>query len=337
MFDSRSPDSVTRFVRNDDWWNGEVYLDAVEFVPVPDADTRAELLLEGDLNALQTSDPGAILKLDEDPSIQQVKDETGEESFVMINSGVGAVRRHPCPRGAHARHPGGELPQPDRARRVAPGDAAVHPGEPVLQPGRHHGDGRPGGREGALRRVLRRVPGELLRRQDQHGAPVSRRLRRARPDGRSPDPGLGRVVQRDRPDDSRRTSTSRKPRSVSTTSCCGVSSAPRIRRSTTCGSCAAPSAASRSTGRSSATEHVTSCCSQAQATDGRGRAGRAVQAGRADDPRRLPVHLPRRTRSGRTRSPRTCTASATACRPRTCRCVACRNGRNWFSSIWMSE
>ncbi len=88
VFDSRSPDSVTRFVRNEDWWNGDVYLDAIEFVPVPDADTRAELLVQGDLNALQTSDPGAIQTLDEDPSIQQVKDETGEESFIMINTGV---------------------------------------------------------------------------------------------------------------------------------------------------------------------------------------------------------------------------------------------------------
>ena len=88
VFDSRSPDSVTRFVRNDSWWNGEVYLDAVEFVPVPDADTRAELMLEGDINALQTSDPGAILKLDEDPSVQQVKDETSEEGFAMMNSGA---------------------------------------------------------------------------------------------------------------------------------------------------------------------------------------------------------------------------------------------------------
>ena len=77
VFDSRSPDSVTRFVRNEDWWNGDVYLDAIEFVPVPDADTRAELLVQGDLNALQTSDPGAIQTLDGDPSIQQVKDEIG--------------------------------------------------------------------------------------------------------------------------------------------------------------------------------------------------------------------------------------------------------------------
>jgi peptide/nickel transport system substrate-binding protein len=88
VFDSRSPDSVTRFVRNEDWWNGDVYLDAVEFVPVPDADTRAELLVQGDLDALQTSDPGAIQTLNDDTSIQQVKDETGEESFVMINTGV---------------------------------------------------------------------------------------------------------------------------------------------------------------------------------------------------------------------------------------------------------
>jgi peptide/nickel transport system substrate-binding protein len=86
VFDSRSPDSVTRFVRNENWWNGDVYLEAVEFVPVPDADTRAELMLAGDINAMQTSDPGAILLLDEDPSIQQIKDETGEESFVMINT-----------------------------------------------------------------------------------------------------------------------------------------------------------------------------------------------------------------------------------------------------------
>jgi ABC-type transport system substrate-binding protein len=88
VFDSRSADSVTRFVRNEDWWNGDVYLDAIEFVPVPDADTRAELLVQGDINALQTSDPGAIQTLNEDPSIQQIKDETGEESFVMLNTGM---------------------------------------------------------------------------------------------------------------------------------------------------------------------------------------------------------------------------------------------------------
>lgn len=88
VFDSRSPDSVTRFVRNPDWWGGDVYLDAVEFVPVPDADTRVDLLKQGDLNALQTSDAGAILSLREDDTVQEVVDEAGEEGFAMLNSSV---------------------------------------------------------------------------------------------------------------------------------------------------------------------------------------------------------------------------------------------------------
>ena len=50
--------------------------------------TRAELLVQGDINALQTSDPGAIQTLNEDPSIQQIKDETGEEGFVGLDSHV---------------------------------------------------------------------------------------------------------------------------------------------------------------------------------------------------------------------------------------------------------
>ena len=116
VFDSRSADSVTRFVRNEDWWNGDVYLDAVEFVPVPDADTRAELLVQGDINALQTSDPGAIQTLDEDPSIQQIKDETGEESFVMLNTGMAPFDDIRARRGADAGDARGELPQPDRSR-----------------------------------------------------------------------------------------------------------------------------------------------------------------------------------------------------------------------------
>jgi len=88
VFDSRSPDSVTRFVRNDDWWGGEVFLDALEFVPVTDPDTRNDLLFNGDLNALQTSNPASVGDLQDDSNIQNIIDETGEEGFVMINSSV---------------------------------------------------------------------------------------------------------------------------------------------------------------------------------------------------------------------------------------------------------
>ena len=86
VFDSRSADSVTRFVRNDDWWNGEVYLDAIEFVPVTDPDARADLFFNGDLNALHTSNPPTVEDLREDESVQNVIDETGEDLFIMINS-----------------------------------------------------------------------------------------------------------------------------------------------------------------------------------------------------------------------------------------------------------
>jgi peptide/nickel transport system substrate-binding protein len=84
-FDSRSQDSVTRFVRNDDWWGGEVYLDAIEFYPVPDSATRVDLLLGGELDGLMTNDPESILTLDTD-GIESVLDETGEEQFAMINT-----------------------------------------------------------------------------------------------------------------------------------------------------------------------------------------------------------------------------------------------------------
>ncbi|MEO6570586.1 MAG: ABC transporter substrate-binding protein, partial [Ilumatobacteraceae bacterium] len=87
-FDSRSQDSVTRFVRNDDWWGGEVYLDAVEFYPVPDAASRVDLLFGDELDALQTTDQQSTLDLEDDGGYQLVIDDSGEESFSMINSSV---------------------------------------------------------------------------------------------------------------------------------------------------------------------------------------------------------------------------------------------------------
>jgi peptide/nickel transport system substrate-binding protein len=86
VFDSRSADSVTRFVRNDAWWNGEVLLDAIEFLPVTDPATRNELLLAGDLDALQTDDDFSVEELTGDDRVQNVLDETGEEGFDMLNT-----------------------------------------------------------------------------------------------------------------------------------------------------------------------------------------------------------------------------------------------------------
>lgn len=88
MFDSRSEDSVTRFVRNESWWNGDVYLDAVEFYPVPDGDTRTDLLLGGELDALQTTNQASILDLTDADGIQNVLTDAAEESFAMMNSSI---------------------------------------------------------------------------------------------------------------------------------------------------------------------------------------------------------------------------------------------------------
>ncbi len=86
VFESRSEDSVTRFVRNENWWGGDVYLDAVEFFPVNDSAARVDLLFGGDLDALITTDPGSIFDLRNDDTIQNLLDDSGEESFIMINA-----------------------------------------------------------------------------------------------------------------------------------------------------------------------------------------------------------------------------------------------------------
>ena len=87
-FDSRSEDSVTRFVRNDGWWKGPVYLDAVEFYPVPDPDSATDLLLGGEMDGLQLTNPGSIVRLTEADGIQNVLDDAGDETFTMMNTSV---------------------------------------------------------------------------------------------------------------------------------------------------------------------------------------------------------------------------------------------------------
>jgi peptide/nickel transport system substrate-binding protein len=88
VFDSRAQDSVTRFVGNDAWWDGDVFLDAIEFLPVVDPDTRNDLLFSGDFQALQTTNPASVGDLQDDESIQNIIDETADERFVMLNTSV---------------------------------------------------------------------------------------------------------------------------------------------------------------------------------------------------------------------------------------------------------
>ena len=105
VFDSRTADSVTRFVRNDDYWNGEVLLDAVEFFPVPDTDTRVDLFLEGDLEGFMANDcqrrPGRRGR-------RQLRGRSRRHGRGVVRDDqlLGCpLRRHPGAPGAHLRDP----------------------------------------------------------------------------------------------------------------------------------------------------------------------------------------------------------------------------------------
>jgi len=87
-FESRSEDSITRFVRNESWWNGRAYLDAIEFLPVPDSATRAELLLNGEIHALHSSEPAAISEMRDADGVVTMLDDSGDETFNMLNTAV---------------------------------------------------------------------------------------------------------------------------------------------------------------------------------------------------------------------------------------------------------
>ncbi len=87
VFESRSEDSVTRFVRNEAYWGTPALLDAVEFLPVTDPDVRANLLLEGELDGQVTTNIASTETIAEgDPTVQNLLDDTGDESFVMLNT-----------------------------------------------------------------------------------------------------------------------------------------------------------------------------------------------------------------------------------------------------------
>ena len=88
VFETRSEDSVTTFVRNEQWWNGAAYLDRIEFLPVPDSASRTDLLLAGDINAMHNSTPATIGDIQDDESIDNILDDSGSESFLMMNSEV---------------------------------------------------------------------------------------------------------------------------------------------------------------------------------------------------------------------------------------------------------
>lgn len=85
VFDSRTQDSSTTFLRNDNYWQGKVKLKGIEFVIQPDSARRADQLLSGAIDVMHTSDPSTI-KLLEGEDVQRFTQDTGEEAFLMLNT-----------------------------------------------------------------------------------------------------------------------------------------------------------------------------------------------------------------------------------------------------------
>jgi len=94
VFESRTQDLTTKFVRNDNWWQTEqngtpVYLDAIEFFINTDGETSASQLIAGALDGFGTTNTAAIATIrDEGDRFIRIDDDQGEESFGMMNSTV---------------------------------------------------------------------------------------------------------------------------------------------------------------------------------------------------------------------------------------------------------
>ena len=77
---------MTRFVRYEEYWGEPAYLDAVEYRPVPGASDLADLLINGDLDAMHTIEPATIGALRERDDLQTMVTDTGTELFFMLNT-----------------------------------------------------------------------------------------------------------------------------------------------------------------------------------------------------------------------------------------------------------
>jgi len=86
MFEDRLQDSKTSFVKNPDYWAGEVYLDGVEFRPITQETARRQALQGGDIDIMHTTDAATIKELREDSNFVTNVDDTGEETFVQFNT-----------------------------------------------------------------------------------------------------------------------------------------------------------------------------------------------------------------------------------------------------------
>ncbi len=88
-FASREQDFMTRFERNEDWWQGEVVPAAIEYYVYTDGTLAADAMAVGDIDIMGTSNVDAILALrdlDATGDISLYEEDAGEEGFGMLNT-----------------------------------------------------------------------------------------------------------------------------------------------------------------------------------------------------------------------------------------------------------
>jgi len=88
-FASREQDFMTRFERNEDWWQGEVIPAAIEVYIYTDTVTAADAMAVGDLDIMSTSNTDAILALRDlefSGDVVIYEEDAGEEAFGMLNT-----------------------------------------------------------------------------------------------------------------------------------------------------------------------------------------------------------------------------------------------------------
>lgn len=86
MFDEWVRGDHVSVLRNQDYWRPELpYLDGIEFQIIPDPAERAEALRDGDLDLIHTARDEDILQFRSDSEVTMVEDDSGEETFAMLN------------------------------------------------------------------------------------------------------------------------------------------------------------------------------------------------------------------------------------------------------------
>ncbi|WLD94398.1 ABC transporter substrate-binding protein [Alkalihalobacillus sp. AL-G] len=88
VFEKWKPQTATMLVKNEDWYRGEVKVDKVRFVPIPEPSTMYLSFENGDIDIIQVSDPQRLAQY-EDSEKFEIKREPGYiVRFIGINAEI---------------------------------------------------------------------------------------------------------------------------------------------------------------------------------------------------------------------------------------------------------